>query len=147
MANFGGDAMNLTVLQTFLTILEAGSLVRASERLNVTQSTVTARLKALEDDLGQPLINRHKAGVTPTAAGQRLRRYAETMSDLWHQARQETSLPTSVSAVCNIGCHGDLWPALGERLFEEIRASRPGVALSVWLGGQTDLKHWIDSGL
>jgi DNA-binding transcriptional LysR family regulator len=36
--------MNLTSLQTFLAILETGSLVRAADKLNVTQSTVTARL-------------------------------------------------------------------------------------------------------
>ena len=65
--------MNIAALQTFLTILEQGSLVRASERLHVTQSTITARLKALEQDLGQTLINRHKSGVTPTAPGLRLK--------------------------------------------------------------------------
>ena len=139
--------MNLTVLQTFLSILEAGSLVRASSQLNVTQSTVTARLQSLEDELGQPLINRHKTGVTPTAAGLRLKRYAETMTDLWRQARQETSLPETMSALCNIGCHGDLWPGLGRVLFEEIRRRQPAVALSVWSGGQSDLRGWLDSGL
>ena len=47
--------MNITVLQTFLTILDAGSLIRASAQLNVTQSTVTARLQSLERELGQTL--------------------------------------------------------------------------------------------
>lgn len=139
--------MNLSILQTFLTILEAGSLVRAAGRLNVTQSTVTARLKALEEELGQTLINRHKDGATPTAAGLRLKRYAETMCDLWRQARQETALPNSVSAVCNIGCHGDLWPGLGRVLFEAIRRQEPQVALSVWLGAEAELRGWLDSGL
>lgn len=139
--------MNLNALQTFLTILETGSLVRASERLNVTQSTVTARLKALEDGLGQILINRYKSGVTPTASGLRLKRYAETMVELWRQARQETALPQTVDAVCNIGCHADLWPHLGRRLFDHIRLTEPGVALSVWHGGQTDLTTWLNSGL
>ena len=36
--------MNIVNLQTFLSIVETGSLVRASEQLNVTQSTVTAPL-------------------------------------------------------------------------------------------------------
>jgi DNA-binding transcriptional LysR family regulator len=47
--------MNLANLETFLKIVETGSLVRASEALNVTQSTVTARMKSLEDELGQTL--------------------------------------------------------------------------------------------
>ena len=66
--------MNLTELRTFMAIHDTGSLVRASHRLHVTQSTVTARLKSLEDELGQQLINRQKSGATLTAAGVRLLR-------------------------------------------------------------------------
>lgn len=139
--------MNLNTLRTFLTILETGSLVRASERLNVTQSTVTTRLKTLENALGQVLVNRYKSGVTPTASGLRLKRYAETMTELWRQARQETALPETISATCNIGCHPDLWPHLGQVLFDRIRQSQPGVALSVWHGGHGDLENWLNSGL
>ena len=62
--------MNLTSLQTFLAILETGSLVRAADKLNVTQSTVTARLKTLEEELGQVLINRQKSGATLRRPGQ-----------------------------------------------------------------------------
>ena len=139
--------MHISALQTFLTILEQGSLVRASERLNVTQSTITARLKALEHELGQRLVNRHKSGVTPTAPGLRLKRYAETMTELWRQARQETALPNTIQSMCNIGCHPDLWPGLGRDLFEAIRACEPVVALSVWHGGQADLEAWQTRGL
>lgn len=139
--------MNLTALQTFLTILDAGSLVRAAEKLNVTQSTVTARLKALEEDLGQVLIVRQKSGATLTAAGLRLKRYAETMSELWRQAKAEVALPESISTVCNIGCHPDLWPGLGEHLFDRIRVDFPEVALSVWHGGQIELSTWLNNGL
>ena len=74
--------MNLAALQTFLTIVETGSLVRASEQLNVTQSTVTARLKTLEDELGTRLLNRYKSGTTLTPAGTRLLRYARAMTGL-----------------------------------------------------------------
>ncbi|MEM9098851.1 MAG: LysR family transcriptional regulator [Pseudomonadota bacterium] len=139
--------MNLNALQTFLTIIEAGSLVRASERLNVTQSTVTARLKSLEDELGQSLVNRHKSGVTLTGSGERLRRYAETMIELWRQARQETALPNTIQTVCNIGCHADLWPGMAQALFDEIRTTQPKVGLSVWHGGQNELSSWLNSGL
>ncbi|MEM8791953.1 MAG: LysR family transcriptional regulator [Pseudomonadota bacterium] len=139
--------MNLNALQTFLTIIEAGSLVRASERLNVTQSTVTARLKSLEDELGQSLMNRHKSGISLTGSGERLRRYAETMVELWRQARQETALPTSIQSVCNIGCHADLWTGMARVLFDRIRQTQPAVGLSVWHGGQNELSSWLNSGL
>lgn len=139
--------MNLSALQTFLAIVETGSLVKASKKLNVTQSTITARLKTLEEELGQVLIYRQKSGAKMSAAGERLRRYAATMTELWQQARQETALPYGVSSVCNIGCHVDLWPHMGQDLFNGIRETQPDVALSVWHGGQADLSKWLDTGL
>ena len=105
--------MRLSSLQTFLAIIETGSLSRASEKLNITQSTVTARLQALEDDLGHTLLHRHRSGVSVTAAGLRLKRYAEAMSDLWRQARQEIALPDHVRLICNFGVHQSLWTGLG----------------------------------
>ncbi len=138
--------MNDTELQTFLAIIDTGSLVRASQVLNVTQSTVTARLKALEEELGQPLINRHKSGATLTPAGVRLERYALTISDLWRQARQETALPDGLNTVCNIACETDLWPALGERFFSYLRQHYPHIAISVWQGSQTEIAGWVAQG-
>lgn len=138
--------MNDTELRTFLAIVETGSLVRASKVLNVTQSTVTARLKALEAELGQTLINRQKSGATLTPAGVRLRRYASTIADLWRQARQETALPDGFSSVCNIACEPDLWPGLGERLFGFLRRHNPEVAISVWLGSAGEVADWLLSG-
>lgn len=139
--------MNLSALQTFLAIVETGSLVKASKRLNVTQSTVTARLKSLEDDLGQTLIIRQKSGATLTAAGGRLKRYAETMTELWRQARQETALPNNVNSVCNIGCHPDLWPHLGQDFFNWIHQTQTDVAVSIWQAGQLELSSWLETGL
>lgn len=139
--------MNLLELRTFLTIIETGNLVRASEQLNVTQSTVTARLNSLENEIGQVLINRQKSGASLTAAGVRLQRYANTISDLWQQARQETSLSDAFSAVCNIACHPDLWPHLGSKMFDHIRYTHPSIALSVWQGNQSDLSNWLNAGL
>ena len=139
--------MNLTELQTFLAIVETGSLVRASERLNVTQSTVTTRLKSLEQDLGQTLLHRQKSGAELTASGLKFKRYAEVMTELWRQARQETSLPEGMDGLCNIGCHMDLWPRLGRQLFDQIHQNYSNMALSAWPGEQAELDHWLGTGL
>jgi len=139
--------MNLAALQTFLAIVETGSLVRASARLNVTQSTVTARLKGLEEELGQTLLYRQKSGVSLTSAGFKFKRYAEAMAGLWHQARQEASLPAGISAFCNMGCHTELWPVLGRQLFGAVRRDHPDTAMSVWPAGEAELEQWIGTGL
>jgi DNA-binding transcriptional LysR family regulator len=134
-------------LQTFLAIIEAGSLVRASQRLNVTQSTVTARLRGLEDELGQVLLNRQKSGVTLTPAGTKLVRYAEVMTGLWRQARMETSLPEGMESVCNFGCHVDLWPGLGRRFFEAVSQRSSHMALAASQGEHEVLERHLGSGL
>lgn len=139
--------MNLSTLKTFLAIVETGSLVRASEHLNVTQSTVTTRLKTLEAELGQSLLHRNRTPVALTAAGQRFKRYAEAMTNLWHQARQETSLPAGVDAMCNLGCHMDLWPTLGRRMFRAVRERHGNAAISAWPGEQNQLDQWLGTGL
>lgn len=138
--------MNLQELKTFLAIVETGSLVRASSVLNVTQSTVTARLQSLEGEVGQTLLNRTKSGVTLTAAGVRLQRYADTISDLWQQARQEIALPDGMSSMCNFACETDLWTGLGERFFHALQDQYPEVAMSVWLGSQSEVARWLDEG-
>jgi len=139
--------MQLSTLKTFLAIVDTGSLVRAAEQLNVTQSTVTARLKVLEGELGQILLKRHKSGVALTSAGLKFKRYAEVMTGLWRQALQETSLSAGIDSVCNLGCHPDLWPLLGRELHAAIQREQPRTALSAWPGDNAELEHWLRSGL
>lgn len=139
--------MNLASLQTFLAILETGSLARASGRLHVGQSTVTARLQKLEEEIGQNLFQRNKSGVMLTAAGLKFRRYAEAMTDLWQQARQETSMPAGISSVCNLGCDIDLWSEIGRGLLGRIHREHPDTALSAWPGKYDELDQWLATGL
>ncbi len=139
--------MNIAGLQTFVSIVETGSLVRASEQLNVTQSTVTARLRTLEQELGATLLHRHKSGATLTASGTKLLGYAQIMIGLWRQARQETAPPAGTESVCNFGCDPDLWPDLGKRVFDEVNSGNPRMALSVWPGDQAELYRMLGAGL
>ena len=68
--------MKIDHIRTFLEIATCGNFKRAAGNLNVTQSTVSARVKAMEEQFGRPLFTRGHAGVELTYAGQRFRRYA-----------------------------------------------------------------------
>ena len=139
--------MNMTSLQTFIAIVETGSLVRASQEMNVTQSTVTARLKTLEDELGQVLLNRHKSGTTLTPAGTRLLRYARTMIGLWRQAKHVTALPTELDSICTFGCDSELWHGPGRAFFNGVISGQPEMAVSVHQGNARDLETWLAEGM
>lgn len=139
--------MNLDELRTFLEVVESGSLVAASRRLNVTQSTVTARITGLEQEIGQKLLHRNKSGAELTSPGFKFKRYAEVMVQLWHQARSEVSLPKGFQGVCNVGLEFDLWQGVGQRFLGHVRAHCPGVAVALWPGEQRQIDRWLDIGL
>ncbi len=139
--------MNITSLQTFLAIVETGSLVRASHKMNVTQSTVTARLKALEEDIGQVLLNRQKSGTTLTPAGTKFLRYAKIMTGIWRQAKFETGMPAGFDAVCAFGCDTELWHSSGQQFFDSVTSNHKNIALSVQQGSSSELEEWLSAGV
>lgn len=63
--------MELGQLEAFVEAQRRGSITRAAEALDLTQPTLTARLRGLEAELGTPLLLRGRRGVTLTAAGRR----------------------------------------------------------------------------
>ena len=59
--------MDIDQARTFLAIAASGSFIEAAQRLHVTQSTVSARVQRLEDELGSRLFVRNRAGATAHA--------------------------------------------------------------------------------
>lgn len=139
--------MALVQIKTFLAIVETGSLVRASQMLNVTQSTVTARLKNLEEDLGQRLIHRHKSGIQLTSSGVKFKRYADAMNNMWRLARLETSLPDDIDTICNLGCEIDLWPGIARKLTTTVRRDHRTTAMNIRPLDPFQIEAWLGSNL
>jgi DNA-binding transcriptional LysR family regulator len=63
-------------LRVFEAVARCGAMNKAAESLNTVQSNVTARIRALESELGVELFRRHSRGVELTQAGERLLPYA-----------------------------------------------------------------------
>jgi LysR family transcriptional regulator, flagellar master operon regulator len=134
--------MNLAHVQTFLVAVETGNLNKTALKLNVTQSTVTARIDALENLIGQKLLRRNKSGTELTPAGAKFRRHAEVMVQVWKQARYETSLPRGFEDVCAIGVDPALWTGVAELWVTALRAEHGTIAISVEDGAGDVARHW-----
>jgi DNA-binding transcriptional LysR family regulator len=80
--------MDIADLRLFETVARLGGMNRAAAELNTVQSNVTARVRALEEELGAALFERHARGVTLTAAGHRLMPYAVRARQLLDEARR-----------------------------------------------------------
>jgi DNA-binding transcriptional LysR family regulator len=79
--------METRQLEAFLAIVDIGSFTRAAARLHLSQPTVTARIKALEQELGSTLLDRRSSGITPTTAGAEFLPYAREVVALTARAR------------------------------------------------------------
>lgn len=85
-------ALDLRYLRYALLVAEQGSLRRAAEILNLSQSTVSRRLQILERRLGVALFERTRNGTKPTIAGDRFLRDAEVGARHLEQAVSSISL-------------------------------------------------------
>jgi DNA-binding transcriptional LysR family regulator len=78
--------MNTRDLEAFIAVVETGSIVAASARLNLTQPGVTRRIQNLEDRLGSTLLDRQSKPLKPTASGREAyeqgRRVLRSLEDL-----------------------------------------------------------------
>ena len=75
-------------LKFFKAVARLGGMNRAAAELNTVQSNVTARIQALEADIGVALFDRHSRGVSLTSAGRRLLPYADRVARLLADARR-----------------------------------------------------------
>ena len=64
--------MRLEWLEYFITTADAGSISAAAERLGMTRPAVSTALKKLEQDVGQELFLKGRAGVSLTPEGERV---------------------------------------------------------------------------
>jgi len=95
--------MDAADLRMFQSVARAGSMNKAALELNTVQSNVTARIKALEDEMGFALFERTHRGVTLTAAGRRLLPYATRAARLLDDARRAVADDGTPSGTLTIG--------------------------------------------
>jgi len=121
---------DLDQLRTFVTVAEAGSLTAGAPRVFLSQSAVSEQLRKLEERAGQPLLLRAKAGVTPTAAGERLlvhaRRLLAMSEAAWRDLRGVTLQGELRLAVTDYFRPQEL-----SRLLARLGEQHPDVRLSV----------------
>src|SRR4029450_8347557 len=104
--------MDIELAKTFLEIVSTGSFIRASERLNVGQTTVSARIRTLEQQLGRPLFVRNKGGASLTPAGEQFLRSPPPFVQLGQRARHQVAVPPGHRTVLTVGSEVSLWQPL-----------------------------------
>jgi DNA-binding transcriptional LysR family regulator len=126
--------MDVSLARTFLIVAETGSFIDAGRKMNITQSTVSARIKGLEDLLGRPLFTRSKFGAELTGAGELFQKHALAMVRVWQQAQLQVSLADQHPDHVSVGAPLSLWNGFLLKWVSGLRTDTPGIAVSASAG-------------
>jgi len=137
--------LDLELLRSFVSVVDAGGFTRAGERVHRTQSTVSQQIKRLEDDVGQPLLNRNGKDVTPTEAGERLLSYARRLLSLAEEARDVMARPGNEGAI-RLGVPEDFAAYRLTKLLASFSRSHPSLRLDVRADQSANLKRDLERG-
>ncbi len=139
--------MDINLARTFLEIVTTGNFLRAAERLHVTQTAVSARVRTLEELLGRKLFVRNKSGASLTPAGEQFRRYAQTLVQVWERARQQVAVPPGRRAVVTVASELSLWDPLMLDWLLWMRRAAPQLALRAEVGFPGSLMDQVAEGI
>lgn len=138
--------MDTELARTFLTVVAAGNFISAADRLHVTQSTVSARIRTLEDQLRCRLFVRNKAGTTLTPAGRQFQKHASTLVRTAELARRDVGVPSGFRASITIGARIGLWEGLLVDWLPLMRAAAPDVSVHAESGFEPEIMQGLVEG-
>lgn len=140
--------MDIDQARTFLAITAHGSFLEAARQLHVTQSTVSARIQRLEEELGNRLFVRNRAGASLTPAGRRFLDYAKRLVLTADQARSDVGLPERYRASLRVGGRIALWEGFLPQWVGWMRQQAQDVVVRSEIGFEEDLmRHLIEGAL
>lgn len=143
----GDGGVELRQLNTFRAVATTLSFTRAAEALDYAQSSVTAQVQALEEDLGVPLFERLGKRVVLTDAGKRLLTYAEKLLRMAAEARVAVAAGDEPGGSLTIGASESLCTYRLPPVLSQFRTCFPQVQLIVHPGAQLQLRRALSDGL
>lgn len=127
--------MELGQLEAFVEAQRRGSITRAADALELTQPTLTARLRGLERELGTPLLVRGRRGVTLTAAGRRFLPRAQAALEAVRRGVADTrSSREARGGFLTLGLASDLALYLAPTALARFARTHPDVEVTVRSG-------------
>lgn len=123
--------MNIVHIKAFLEVATTGSFQKAAENMHVTQSTMSARIKGLEESINRQLFLRRRNGTVLTTGGRSFLRYAVTVVKTWERARIEIALPDNVESVVGIGIQLNHWQDITTKWSNWMSDYAPNIATQI----------------
>ncbi len=123
--------MNLRFVEAFYWVASLKSISRAAEKLYLTQSAMSARVAALEEELGVLLLDRRDKQFRLTVAGSRFVTYAQKLLELQREVKAEMGSGQALAASLRIGAIESVLHSWLIPWIEKLRVEQPGLELEL----------------
>ncbi len=141
------EEIELSAIKRFLTIIEAGSINAAAQRLHIAQPPLSRQMKQLEIRLGVKLFERGKRAVTLTEAGRLLQnRAGQILGLIGNTVKEMQELEAGTQGKLCIGTVTSSGATLLPQVIRQFRTRYPAVTFQLWEGETTRVIELINEG-
>ncbi len=141
--------MNFSQLQCLVALVETGSFTEAAYTLDLTQSTVSHALAALESELGVTLLERNRKGVIAlTLAGQKIIPRVRALLEQAEAIEQEAkALRGKVAGKLRLGTVHSLCLEILASVLMRFRALYPDIEVALFEGTMQEVSEWLGNSV
>jgi len=139
--------VNLRTLKYFVAIADAGSLTAAAEAIAIAQPALSRQMRALEEEMGVPLLQRTARGVRLTQAGVTLYEAAQRMLDEAQRVKRQLAGPAETGSRVVLGVSPTLSRVLVPGLFERCHRTLDEMRLTVREAFTPELLDMLEKGM
>jgi DNA-binding transcriptional LysR family regulator len=123
--------MNLRFVEAFYWVASLKSVTRAAEKLFLTQSAMSSRIAALEEELGVLLLDRRDKQFRLTVAGLRFFTFAQRLLELQREVKAEMGSGAPQAMTLRLGAIESVLHSWLIPMVEKLRADHPGLELAL----------------
>jgi DNA-binding transcriptional LysR family regulator len=138
--------MDTRYVQSFVAVIECGSIAEAARRLDLTAAAVAARVRSLEGDLGAPLIQRSGRHVRPTPEGLKILESANTVLRSVRDMQAIAQHGETQIGELRVGVFVSAMTSLLPSVLQRVYAAYPDVTIFVEPGSSVELCRKVGAG-
>lgn len=133
--------------KVFDAIVASGSMAKAAELLNLSQSGVSHALANLETEFGFPLLTRDRSGISLTSSGRQVLPYIREILHYNERLKQEVAAITGLTAgTVRIGTFTSLSMQWLPGIITQFHHYYPTITIELLDGNYDEIEEWIKNG-
>lgn len=139
--------MDVTLMRSFLAVVDTGAITEAAARLSITQPALSRRIQALEEHFGVALLNRGRKGVTVTDVGELVAREARVLVSRFDNLRNEITSHVGLEAgTVRLGGGATAVSFVLPKAIADFQVRHPGVRFQLKEAGSREVEQNVVDG-